>query len=83
MSLYPLADEYKPTIISFIKELQKVKGLEVVTNQLSTQLRGDFDVVTSAINQCLKRSMLEHGKLVLVVKYLSADLDIGRAPTLD
>jgi uncharacterized protein YqgV (UPF0045/DUF77 family) len=83
MSLYPLADEYKPTIISFIKELQKVKGLELVTNQLSTQLRGDFDVVTSAINQCLKRSMLEHGKLVLVVKYLSADLDIGRAPTLD
>ena len=83
MSLYPLADEYKPTIISFIKELQKIKGLELVTNQLSTQLRGDFDVVTSAINQCLKRSMLEHGKLVLVVKYLSADLDIGRAPTLD
>ena len=83
MSLYPLADEYKPTIISFIKDLQKVAGLEVVTNQLSTQLRGEFDVVTAAINECFKQSMLEHGKLVLVVKYLSADLDIAVAPTLD
>jgi len=83
MSLYPLADEYKPTIIRFIKDLQKVAGLEVVTNQLSTQLRGDFEVVTGAINECFKQSMQEHGKLVLVVKYLSSDLDITVVPTLD
>ncbi len=57
MSMYPLADEYKPAIISFIKELREVEGLEVVTNQLSTQMRGEFDVVTSAINRCLKQSI--------------------------
>ena len=83
MSMYPLADEYKPTIIAFIKELQMVDGLEVVTNQLSTQLRGEFDVVTAAINSCLKQSMAHQDKLVLVVKYLSADLDISVAPSLD
>jgi uncharacterized protein YqgV (UPF0045/DUF77 family) len=82
MSMYPLADEYKPAIISFIKELRSVDGLEVVTNQLSTQMRGEFDVVTGAINRCLKQSMVEQGKLVLVVKYLSADLDIAVAPDL-
>jgi uncharacterized protein YqgV (UPF0045/DUF77 family) len=82
MSMYPLADEYKPAIISFIKELREVDGLEVVTNQLSTQMRGEFDVVTNAINSCLKQSMVEQGKLVLVVKYLNADLDIAVAPDL-
>lgn len=82
MSMYPLADEYKPAIISFIKELHEVEGLEVVTNQLSTQMRGEFEVVTGAINSCLKKSMIEQGKLVLVVKYLHADLDIAAAPDL-
>ncbi len=83
MSMYPLADEYKPTIIAFIKELQTIDGLEVVINQLSTQLRGEFDVVTAAISNCLKQSMEHQDKLVLVVKYLSADLDISVAPTLE
>ncbi|MFT4591682.1 MAG: hypothetical protein ACI80M_001002 [Gammaproteobacteria bacterium] len=82
MSMYPLADEYKPTIISFIKELRKVEGLELVTNQLSTQMRGEFDVVTSAVNECFRKSMAEQETLVLVVKYLSADLDISVAPDL-
>lgn len=82
MSMYPLVDEYKPTIISFIKELQKIEGLELVTNQLSTQMRGEFDVVTSAINECFRKSMAEQKKLVLVVKYLSADLNISVVPDL-
>ena len=83
MSLYPLADDYKPTIIAFIKELRSIDGLEVVTNQLSTQLRGEFDVVTSGINQCLKHSLEQFGKQILVVKYLGADLDIASAPEID
>ena len=82
MSMYPLADKYKPAVISFIKELHEVEGLEVVTNQLSTQIRGEFDIVTGAINRCLKKSIVEQGKLVLVVKYLSADLDIAVPPEL-
>jgi len=83
MSLYPLTDDYKPTIIAFIKELQSVEGLEVVVNQLSTQLRGEFELVTGAVQQCLRRSMEVCDKQVLVVKYLSADLDIASPPELD
>jgi len=82
MSLYPLADDYKPVILAFINDLQDVDGLEIVTNQLSTQLRGEFDVVTGAINACLKQSMERFGKQILVVKYLAADIDISRAPDL-
>lgn len=82
MSLYPLKDGPVPEIIGFIHNLRDRDGLEVVTNQLSTQLRGDFDAVTGAINDCMREVMDASNTVVLVVKYLNVDLEIGRAPTL-
>ena len=82
MSLYPLKDGAVPDIIEFIRELGEQGGIEVVTNQLSTQLRGDFDAVTGAVNRCMRRVMDAPNTVVLVVKYLNVDLEIGRAPTL-
>jgi len=82
MSLYPLKDGPVPEIIDFIRELRAQQGFEIVSNQLSTQLRGDFDVVTAAINHCMRQAMAAPNTVVLVVKYLNVDLEIGRAPTL-
>jgi len=82
MSLYPLKDGPVPEIIRFIRELRERDGLEIVTNQLSTQLRGDFEAVTGAINDCMRLAMSAPNTVVLVVKYLNVDLEIGRAPTL-
>lgn len=82
MSLYPLKDGPIPTIIEFIRELREQEGIEIVSNQLSTQLRGEFDAVTGAVSRCLRRAMAAPNTVVLVVKYLNVDLEIGRAPTL-
>jgi uncharacterized protein YqgV (UPF0045/DUF77 family) len=82
MSLYPLKDGAVPDIIDFIRELRQQDGIEIVTNQLSTQLRGEFDAVTGAVQNCLRRAMAAPNTVVLVVKYLNVDLEIGRAPTL-
>ena len=82
MSLYPLRDGPIPGIIDFIRELGAQQGIEIVSNQLSTQLRGEFDAVTSAINRCMRQAMEAPNTVVLVVKYLNVDLEIGRAPTL-
>lgn len=82
MSLYPLRDGPVPEIIRFIRELRERDGLEIVTNQLSTQLRGDFEAVTGAINDCMRLAMSAPNTVVLVVKYLNVDLEIGRTPTL-
>ena len=82
MSLYPLKDGPVPEIIDFIRELGSQENIEIVSNQLSTQLRGEFDAVTSAINRCMRQAMAAPNTVVLVVKYLNVDLDIGRAPTL-
>jgi uncharacterized protein YqgV (UPF0045/DUF77 family) len=82
MSLYPLKDGPVPEIIDFIRELRSQDGIEIVSNQLSTQLRGEFDAVTGAIHRCLRQAMQAPNTVVLVVKYLNVDLEIGRAPTL-
>lgn len=82
LSLYPLKEGPIPDIIEFIEELRTQPGLEIVSNQLSTQLRGDFDAVTTAVNRCMKKTMAVSNTVVLVVKYLNVDLEIGRAPTL-
>ena len=82
MSLYPLQDGPVPEIIRFIRELREQPDIEIVSNQLSTQLRGEFEAVTGAINRCMRQVMQAPNTVVLVVKYLNVDLEIGRAPTL-
>ncbi len=82
MSLYPLKDGPVPNIIEFIKDLQRQGDIELVTNMLSTQLRGEFEAVTGAINRCMHKAMTAPNTVVLVVRYLNVDLEIDREPTL-
>lgn len=82
LSLYPLQDDPIPVIIDFIHALGAHAGVEVVSNQMSTQLRGEFEAVTGAVNACMRTAMGGGGKRVLVVKYLNSDLEIGNPPSL-
>lgn len=82
MSLYPLKDEPIPNIIEFIKELQVQDGIEIVTNQLGTQLRGEFEAVTGAINHCMRKAMEAPNTVVLVVKYLNINVELQKKPSL-
>jgi len=82
MSLYPLKDRPIPNIIEFIKELQIQDGIEIVTNQLGTQLSGEFEAVTDAIKHCMRKAMEAPNTVVLVVKYLNIDVELNREPSL-
>jgi len=82
MSLYPLKDGPIPTIIEFIEALRRRDDIEIVSNQLSSQIRGEYEAVTSAINDCMKNAMQASNTVVLVVKYLNIDVEIARAPSL-
>ena len=83
ISLYPLDSDYVPTIKAFILRLRTFPGLEIVTNQLSTQLRGEFDQVTTALNTCIRESMSGEQTVVFITRYLNSDLEIGRLPNID
>jgi len=83
ISMYPLDADYEPAIRSFIRQLRTQAGIETVTNQMSTQVCGEFDVVMPAVNACIKKSMAENAKVVFVTKLLNAGLPIERLPDLE
>lgn len=83
ISLYPLREGFVDEIRDFILRLRREPGLEIVTNQMSTQLRGEYAAVTGALARCMERTMAGGDPLVFVVKYLNADLPVGTTPVVD
>ena len=83
ISLYPLREGFVEEIRDFILRLRREPGLEIVTNQMSTQLRGEYAAVTGALGRCMERTMSGGSPLVFVVKYLNADLPIGTTPNVE
>jgi uncharacterized protein YqgV (UPF0045/DUF77 family) len=83
LSLYPLQGAPLEKILAFIETIRKDERLEVVVNQMSTQLRGELDDVVHALRAALERSFENGGSQALVAKFLNADLPIGEPPVLD
>ena len=82
LSLYPLQADFVGPITDFIHELRREPGIEMVTNQLSTQLRGEFAAVMDAISRCTQAAMARAHPVVLVAKIVNADLDIRNPPSV-
>ena len=83
MSLYPLQGQPIERILAFIETIKSEGRLEVVVNQLSTQVRGDLSVVMGTIATAIERSFRGGGSQALVLKVLNADLPIGDPPVLE
>jgi uncharacterized protein YqgV (UPF0045/DUF77 family) len=83
MSLYPLQGQPLDKILAFIETIHGERRLEVVVNQLSTQVRGELDVVMSTVAKALERSFGAGGSQALVLKVLNGDLPIGEPPVLE
>ena len=83
MSLYPLQTKPIETILAFIELIESEPRLEVVVNQLSTQVRGELDVVMSTITAAIEQSFGAGGSQALVLKILNADLDLREPPRLE
>jgi uncharacterized protein YqgV (UPF0045/DUF77 family) len=74
ISLYPLAEEkFKTEIWSFIKRLRVIEGLKVVTNGMSTQVFGDFDLATSQVMAEIKHVHQTLNAAVFICKFIGGD----------
>ncbi len=82
IAMYPLHADYEAPIIEFIHALRHYEDLDVVTHQMSTQVRGKFDRVMTAINASMKPVMADPTRVVFVVRYLNIDLDIAARPDI-
>jgi uncharacterized protein YqgV (UPF0045/DUF77 family) len=83
MSLYPLSEQPIEKILAFIETLRADERVEVVVNQLSTQLRGELGAVMAVLEAAVERAFAGGHPQALVVKLLNADLPIGEPPVLD
>jgi len=83
MSLYPLQGQPLEKILAFIEVIASEPRIEVVVNQLSTQVRGELGVVMSTIAMAIDRSFQAGGAQALVLKILNGDLPIGEPPILE
>lgn len=83
MSLYPLQGQPLEKILAFIATVAADGHLEVVVNQLSTQVRGELVDVMAAITTAVERSFSSGGPQAFVLKVLNADLPIGEPPMLE
>ena len=74
ISLYPLTSNFVPEIRAFIARLQRDPHLKIVTNSLSTQLFGAYEVVMEALRRELRPTFdslaKESDKAVFVMKVL-------------
>jgi uncharacterized protein YqgV (UPF0045/DUF77 family) len=70
ISMYPLAEEYRPLIQAFIDRLNTYPDLRVLTNTLSTQIFGPLDRVMTMLTAEIERSAAAAPQLVFVMKVL-------------
>ena len=70
ISMYPLAEEYRPLIQAFIDRLNTYPDLRVLTNALSTQVFGPLERVMAMLAAEIERSAASGPQLVFVMKVL-------------
>ena len=70
ISLYPLTQEYIPPIRGFIDRLNSDGRFKVVTNDMSTQVFGQYDDVMDALTRELRPTFERDGKSIFVMKVL-------------
>ena len=71
ISLYPLDADFIPPIKDVIERLNSHAGCEMVTNPMSTQLRGEYDNVMAALNQEIRTTFEQVPKAVFAIKILN------------
>lgn len=78
ISLYPLTAQYEEIIIEFIRGLNQRVDLRIHTNDMSTQVAGEAEVVFNAIQELSIKAMKQSSDTVIIVKYLNRAIEPGK-----
>jgi len=68
ISMYPLQKEFEAPILAFIAELEKAQSVEVVRNELSTQVHGDYKVIMALLEKEMFSVFTEIPDSIFVLK---------------
>jgi len=75
ISMYPLKDEYIPAIKDFIEHMNGHPELQVISNTMSTQVFGEYDVVMDVLKAEMRKSWEQFGRAIFVCKFIDGDLN--------
>jgi len=68
ISMYPLQKEFEAPILAFISMLEKEVRVEVVRNELSTQVHGDYKVIMALLEKEMFSVFTEIPDSIFVLK---------------
>ena len=71
ISLYPFQEDLIPPIRDVIERLNSDPELDVVTNPMSTQIRGEYDKVMGLLQTEIKTTFEQLPKAIFVMKILN------------
>ena len=71
ISLYPLDADFIPPIKDVIERLNSHPGLQVVTNPMSTQIRGEYADVMAALTTEIGTTFEQVPKAVFAIRILN------------
>ena len=68
ISLYPLQEGYEKPILAFIAALEKEQSIDVVRNELSTQVHGDYHTIMKLLEKEILSVFDEIPHSIFVIK---------------
>ncbi len=70
ISMYPLQREFEAPILAFIDRLEREKSVEVVRNELSTQVHGDYKTIMLLLEKEMFSVFTEIPDSIFVMKFV-------------
>lgn len=70
ISLHPLNQDYLPTPDAFIAALKQYPDIQVLENDLTTQVFGEFNVLMALLQTGIRESFIQFGQGAFTLKIL-------------
>ncbi len=70
ISMYPLQKEFEAPILAFIAKLELEDSIEVVRNELSTQVHGDYKSIMALLEKEMFSVFAEIPDSIFVLKFV-------------
>ena len=70
ISMYPLQKEFEVPILAFISQLEKETSVEVVRNELSTQIHGEYKTIMTLLEKEMFSVFTEIPDSIFVLKFV-------------
>lgn len=73
ISLYPLNADYKTPILRFIEAIEEEPGVEIVRNDLATQVYGEFRTVMNLLSREFEQTLMDDEASIFVIKMVGGN----------